>query len=151
VPQGAAYLLGLQTYEQVLKENNFFLNTVATIPINIEYKAWFAVINLNHQFCHDRVCRPREFAGYYSVGYRVGSRRHDSSGDASRNLCKLGCCLVLFSGQNSRISNRKLAPPVAMTGIMIMLEKRFKVFHLLSHHQNSGHNLGYVALVGLPP
>jgi len=34
VPTG--HLLGLQTYEQVLKEN-FFLNNVATIPVNLEH------------------------------------------------------------------------------------------------------------------
>jgi len=45
VPKGAAYLLGPQTYEQVLKDNNLFLSNVATIPINLEYDAWFAVIN----------------------------------------------------------------------------------------------------------
>ena len=33
--------------------------------------------------------------------------------------------LVVFFGWNSGISNQKLAPPVAMTGIMIPLEKRF--------------------------
>jgi len=49
VPKGAVYLLGTQTYEQVLKENIFFLTTVATIPINLEYGAWFAVINPNQQ------------------------------------------------------------------------------------------------------
>jgi len=49
VPKGAAYLLGPQTYEQVLKENNFFLTTVATIPINMEYDAWFAIIDPNAQ------------------------------------------------------------------------------------------------------
>jgi len=45
VPAGAASLLGPQTYEQVLKDNNLFLSNVATIPINLEYAAWFAVID----------------------------------------------------------------------------------------------------------
>jgi len=36
------------TYEQVLKENNFFLTTLAMIPINMEYGAWFAVIDLTN-------------------------------------------------------------------------------------------------------
>jgi len=45
LPKGAVHLLGPTTYEQVLKDNNFFLTTVATIPINLEYRAWFAVIN----------------------------------------------------------------------------------------------------------
>jgi len=49
LPKGAVQLLGPQTYKQVLKENNFFLNNVATIPINMEYRAWFAVIDPNHQ------------------------------------------------------------------------------------------------------
>jgi len=45
VPKGVVHLLGLQTYKQVLKDHNFFLTTVATVPINLEYRAWFAVIN----------------------------------------------------------------------------------------------------------
>jgi len=45
LPKGAAYLLGPQTYAQVLKENNFFLSTVATIPVNLEYAAWFAILD----------------------------------------------------------------------------------------------------------
>ncbi len=48
VPKGAVHLLGPQTYEQVLKDHNFFLTTVATIPINLEYCAWFAIINPNN-------------------------------------------------------------------------------------------------------
>ncbi len=47
IPKGAAYLLGPQTYEQVLKDNNFFLTTVATIPVNLEYAAWFAILDPN--------------------------------------------------------------------------------------------------------
>jgi len=47
VPKGAAYLLGPQTYEQILRDNNFFLTTVATIPVNLTYNAWFAVIDAN--------------------------------------------------------------------------------------------------------
>jgi len=31
----------------MLKENNFFLTTVATIPVNMEYQAWFAIIDPN--------------------------------------------------------------------------------------------------------
>ncbi len=45
VPKGAVNLLGPQTYEQILKDNNFFLTTVATVPINLEYRAWFTLIN----------------------------------------------------------------------------------------------------------
>jgi len=48
LPKGVAYLLGQQTYMQVLQENNFFLTQAATIPVNLEYAAWFAVINLNN-------------------------------------------------------------------------------------------------------
>ena len=48
VPKGAVHLLGPQTYEQVLKDHNFFLTTVATIPINLEYRAWFAIIDPNN-------------------------------------------------------------------------------------------------------
>jgi len=45
VPKGAVHLLGVDTYAQVLNDNNFFLDTVATIPVNLEYAAWFAVID----------------------------------------------------------------------------------------------------------
>jgi len=41
------HLLGPSTFKQVLKSNNFFLTTVATVPVNLEYAAWFAVINAN--------------------------------------------------------------------------------------------------------
>jgi len=37
------------TYKQILKENNFFLMMVATIPINMEYEAWFAIIDPHNQ------------------------------------------------------------------------------------------------------
>jgi len=47
IPKGATYLLGPQTYEQILQENNFFLATVATIPVNLAYEAWFAIIDPN--------------------------------------------------------------------------------------------------------
>jgi len=43
----AGYLLGTTTYEQIMRENNFFLTMVATIPVNLEYNAWFAVIDPN--------------------------------------------------------------------------------------------------------
>ena len=45
LPKGAVHLLGPTTYEQVLKDNNFFLTTVATIPINLEHRAWYAIID----------------------------------------------------------------------------------------------------------
>jgi len=44
-PKAQVHLLGPQTYKQILKDNKFFLTTVATVPINLEYHAWFAVIN----------------------------------------------------------------------------------------------------------
>jgi len=47
IPKGAGYLLGTMTYEQIMRENNFFLTTIATIPVNMEYDAWFAVIDPN--------------------------------------------------------------------------------------------------------
>jgi len=49
LPKEAAHMLGATTYEQVLKDNNFFLNNLATIPINLEHAAWFAVIEPNQQ------------------------------------------------------------------------------------------------------
>jgi len=45
VPKGTVHLFGPSIYEQVLKDHNFFLTTIATIPINLEYWAWFAVID----------------------------------------------------------------------------------------------------------
>ncbi len=47
IPKGSAHLLGATTYKQVLKDNNFFLNNLVTIPINLEHTAWFSVINPN--------------------------------------------------------------------------------------------------------
>ncbi len=47
LPKGAVHQLGPQMYEQVLQENNFFLDQVATIPVNLEYEAWFAIIDPN--------------------------------------------------------------------------------------------------------
>jgi len=45
IPKGAAYFLGPQTYAQIMRDNNFFLTTVATIPVNLEYDAWFVVVD----------------------------------------------------------------------------------------------------------
>jgi len=45
LPKGAVHQLGLPTYAHMLKENNFFLTQVATVPVNLEYAAWFAVID----------------------------------------------------------------------------------------------------------
>jgi len=39
IPKGAAYLLGPQTYKQILRDNNFFLTTIAPIPVNLTYNA----------------------------------------------------------------------------------------------------------------
>ncbi len=47
IPKGMAYLLGQPSYVQMLQENNFFLTTVATILVNMEYQAWFAIIDPN--------------------------------------------------------------------------------------------------------
>ncbi len=45
VPKGAMNLLGPTTYAQVLMANNLFLNQVATIPVNLEHNAWYAIID----------------------------------------------------------------------------------------------------------
>jgi len=37
LPKGAVHLLGPATFKQVLKENNFFLTTIATIPVNSQH------------------------------------------------------------------------------------------------------------------
>jgi len=74
LPKGAVHLLGPQTYEQVLKENNFFLNRVATIPVNLEYDAWFAVIDPHDTSAtelislHDHLKRKPWFLRIESVG-----------------------------------------------------------------------------------
>jgi len=47
LPKGAMNLLGPTTYAQVLTDNNLLLSQVATIPINLEHNAWFAIINPN--------------------------------------------------------------------------------------------------------
>jgi len=45
IPKGAVNLIGPSTFEQVLKNNNFFLTTVATVPVNLQFEAWFSVID----------------------------------------------------------------------------------------------------------
>jgi len=55
LPKGAVHLLGPATYEQVLHGNNFFLNNVATIPVNLAYGAWFAVIDPNNHSENDPI------------------------------------------------------------------------------------------------
>ncbi len=73
LPKGAVHLLRPQTYEQVLKDNNFFLTTVATIPVNLEYKAWFAVIDPSNMSemdpisLHDHLIRKPWFLRIESV------------------------------------------------------------------------------------
>jgi len=47
LPKGAVHQLRLPTYEQVLLDNNLFLDQVVTIPVNLEYVMWFTVINPN--------------------------------------------------------------------------------------------------------
>jgi len=47
IPKGTAYLLSPKTYKQILRDNNFFLTTVAEIPVNLAYSTWFAVIDPN--------------------------------------------------------------------------------------------------------
>jgi len=76
IPKGAAYLLGPQMYAQVLQENNFFLMNVATIPVNLEYDAWFAVIDLLNTsgtdpiLLHDHLLRKPWFLQIESVGQK---------------------------------------------------------------------------------
>jgi len=45
LPKGSIHLLGPTTNAQVLHENNFFINNVATVPVNMEYATWFTVID----------------------------------------------------------------------------------------------------------
>jgi len=73
IPKGAGYLLGTTTYEQVMRDNNFFLTTVATIPVNLQYEAWFAVIDPNQTSetepvsLHDHLVRKPWFLRVESV------------------------------------------------------------------------------------
>jgi len=73
LPKGAGYLLGTTTYEQVMRDNNFFLTTVATIPVNLQYEAWFAVIDPNQTSdtkpvsLHDHLMRKSWFLRVESV------------------------------------------------------------------------------------
>jgi len=45
LPRGAVHLLRPQTYTNILQENKVFLNHVTSIPVNLKYAAWFAVID----------------------------------------------------------------------------------------------------------
>jgi len=47
IPKGMVNLIGPSTFEQALKNNNFFLTTVATVPVNLTFDAWFSVIDPN--------------------------------------------------------------------------------------------------------
>jgi len=77
LPKGAVHLLSQQTYEQVLKENNFFLTQVATIPVNLEYNAWFVVIDPNQTSesdpisLHEHLLRKPWFLRIESVGCNI--------------------------------------------------------------------------------
>jgi len=73
IPKGASYLLGQSSYVKMLKDNNFFLTTVATIPVNLEYQAWFAIIDPNQTSetkpisLHDHLLRQLWFIRLESV------------------------------------------------------------------------------------
>jgi len=73
IPKGAVHLIGPSTFEQVLKENNFFLTTVATVPVNLQYEAWFALIDANQMSdtkpisIHDHLLRQPWFIRLESV------------------------------------------------------------------------------------
>jgi len=73
IPKGTSYLLGQPTYVQMLQENNFFLTNVATIPVNLEYQAWFAIIDPNQTSetdpisIHDHLLRKSWFLRLESV------------------------------------------------------------------------------------
>jgi len=73
LPKGAVHLLGIATFEQILKDNNFFLTTVATIPVNLEFDAWFALLDANHTSeteaisLHDHLLRQPWFIRLESV------------------------------------------------------------------------------------
>ncbi len=73
LPKGAVNLIGPSTFEQALKANNFFLTTVATVPVNLEFAAWFAVIDANQTSeeepisLHDHLLRQPWFIRLESV------------------------------------------------------------------------------------
>jgi len=67
-------MLGPSIYEQILKDNNFFLNNLTTIPVNLEYEAWYAVIDPTQQSetkpvsLHDHLLRQPWFLHLESAG-----------------------------------------------------------------------------------
>jgi len=73
LPKGAVHLLGTATFEQVLKENNFFLTNVATVPVNLKFDAWFALIDSDNMSemeaisLHDHLLRQPWFIHLESV------------------------------------------------------------------------------------
>jgi len=73
VPKGAMNQLGSTTYAQVLTANNLFLNQVATIPVNLELNAWYAIIDPNDNSgtnpisLHDHLLRQPWFLRLESV------------------------------------------------------------------------------------
>ncbi len=73
LPKGAVHLIGPSPFEQALKDNNFFLTTVATVPVNLELDAWFAVIDANQTSddepvsLHDHLLRQSWFIRLESV------------------------------------------------------------------------------------
>jgi len=75
LPKGAVNLLGPKTYAQVLQSNNFFLTTIATVPVNLEYGAWFAVIDPSNTSddavvsLHDHLLRQPWFLRIESVSH----------------------------------------------------------------------------------
>jgi len=74
IPKGASYLLGEATYTQILRENQFFLTTVMTVPVNLAYEAWFAIIDPNQTSdsepisLYDHLVRKPWFLRIESVG-----------------------------------------------------------------------------------
>jgi len=73
VPKGAVHLLGIETYARVLHDNSLFLDSIATIPVNMEYAAWFALIDPNNTndnepiSIHDHLLRQPWFLRIESV------------------------------------------------------------------------------------
>jgi len=75
LPKGAVHLIGPSPFEQALKDNIFPLTTVATVPVNLELEAWFAVIDANQTSddkpvsLHDHLLRQTWFIRLESVSH----------------------------------------------------------------------------------
>ena len=147
MPKGLAYLLGPQIYEQVLKENNFFLTTVVTILINMEYDTWFAVIDPNQQSeteplsLHDHLTRQTWFLRIESVARKkclivtTKANLPEARAWIDANLERLVCkSIPPDTDTPSSFFPRHLDKPVHSTTSQTYVDILKKQFSLASHN-----------------